>query len=331
MTRSRRTFLRLAAAAAALPGVLRCANAQVYPSRPVRLVVAFVPGGATDTLARQISNDLKEALGQAVVVENRPGANGYLAWTHVAAAEPDGHTLLLAENALGISQALHRKATSSFDPLTQYDPVAAIATAPSALIVATNVPATTVAELVAHSRTVPGKMNYASAGVGSVSHLNFEVFKDAVGMEAVHIPYKGGGQAIADIVAGHVPMTITSVQATKSLVEGGKIKALAVTSLARSPAMPNIPTMREAGVKANANVELRFWFGIFGPKGMPDAVKAKLERAIAAVMSDQRLRDRLAKLDITPEFSPGPALRARLENEIKSWTRFIDEKGIKPE
>jgi tripartite-type tricarboxylate transporter receptor subunit TctC len=219
--------------------------------------VAFVPGGATDTLARQISNDLKEELGQSIVVENRPGASGYLAWNHVASAEPDGYTLLLAENALGISQALYKKGTSSFDPLTQYDAVAAVATSPSALIVAKNVPANTVAELVAFSRTVPQKMNYGSAGVGSVSHLNFEVFKDGVGMEAVHIPYKGGGQAIADVVAGHVPMTITSVQATKSLVEGGQIKALAVTSRTRSPAMPHVPTMQEAGVKT-ADVELRF-------------------------------------------------------------------------
>ncbi len=303
---------------------------QSYPDRPIRLVVAFVAGGATDTLARQISNDLKEALGQAVVVENRPGANGYLAWNHVATAEPDGYTLLLAENALGISQALYKKANSTFDPLTQYDAVAAIATSPSALIVANNVPANTVAELVAFSRTVPQKMNYASAGVGSVSHLNFEAFKDGVGMEAVHIPYKGGGQAIGDVVAGHVPMTITSVQATKGLVEGGNVKALAVTSSTRSPAMPKVPTMKEAGVKT-ADVELRFWFGIFGPKGMPDTVKAKLEKAVSAVMSDQRVRERLAKLDITPDFAPGRVLRNTLENEIKNWTKFIDEKGIKPE
>jgi len=303
---------------------------QSYPDRPIRLVVAFVAGGATDTLARQISNDLKEALGQAVVVENRPGANGYLAWNHVATAEPDGYTLLLAENALGISQALYKKANSTFDPLTQYDAVAAIATSPSALIVANNVPANTVAELVAFSRTVPQKMNYASAGVGSVSHLNFEAFKDGVGMEAVHIPYKGGGQAIGDVVAGHVPMTITSVQATKGLVEGGNVKALAVTSSTRSPAMPKVPTMKEAGVKT-ADVELRFWFGIFGPKGMPDTVKAKLERVASTVMSDQRVRERLAKLDITPDFAPGRVLRNTLENEIKNWTKFIDQKGIKPE
>src|SRR5262245_17395724 len=285
MTLPRRRFLHLAAGAAALPVTSRFAFAQAYPSRPIRLIVAFVPGGATDTLARQISNDLKEALGQPIIVENRPGANGYLAWHHVAAAGPDGYTLLLAENALAMSQALYKKAASSFDPLTQYDAVAALATSPSALIVSNNIPVGTVTELVAFSRTVPGKMNYASAGVGSVSHLNFEVFKDATGMEAIHIPYKGGGQGIADVVAGHVPMMITSVQATKSLVEASQIKALAVTSTARSPAMPSVPTMGEAGVKG-ANVELRFWFGLFGPTGMPDVVKAKLEKASATVMSD---------------------------------------------
>jgi tripartite-type tricarboxylate transporter receptor subunit TctC len=326
----RRQFLRMAAGAAAIPAVSRTALAQAFPSRPIRLVVAFVPGGATDTLARQISNDLKEALGQPVVIENRPGANGYLAWNHVATSEPDGHTLLLAENALAMSQALHKKATSTFDPLTQYDAVATVATSPSALILATKIPANTVDELVAFSKTVPEKMNYASAGVGSVSHLNFEVFKDAVGMEAVHVPYKGGGQAISDIVSGHVPMTITSVQGTKSLVESGKLKALAVTSGERSPAMPGVPTMREIGIKP-ADVELRFWFGIFGPKGMPDAVKAKLEKSIATVMAGQNLRERLANLDITPDFAPGPVLMTKLETEIRNWTKFVDAKGIKPE
>src|SRR6266576_3457746 len=200
-------------------------------------------------LALALAGVLGEALGQPVLVENRPGGNGYLGWNHVAAAAPDGYTLLLAENALAMSQALYRKAASSFDPLTQYDAVAGIATSPSALIISKNIPATTVSELVAYSRTVPGKMNYASAGVGIVAHLNFEVFKDAVGMEAIHIPYKGGGQGIAEVVAGHVPMMITSVQATKSLFEAGQIKAVAVTSTARSPAMPAVPTMAEAGVK----------------------------------------------------------------------------------
>jgi tripartite-type tricarboxylate transporter receptor subunit TctC len=328
-----RGLLRWCAVVGVLLGAPASTQAQSpssYPDRPIRLVVAFVAGGATDTLARQISNDLKEALGQTVVVENRPGANGYLAWNHVAASEPDGYTLLLAENALGISQALHKKATSSFDPLTQYDAVAAVATSPSALVVANNVPANTVAELVALSRTVAQKMNYASAGVGSVSHLSFEVFKDAVGMEAIHIPYKGGGQAIGDVIAGHVPMALTSVQVAKSLVEGGKIKALAVTSASRSPALPDVPTLKEAGMKST-DVELGFWFGIFGPKGMPSEVKARLEQAVASVMAEERVRERLAKLDITPGFAPAAVLRTKLENEIKNWTKFIDDHGIKAE
>jgi tripartite-type tricarboxylate transporter receptor subunit TctC len=324
-------FIKWSVTAAAVAAGAAAVQAQTsFPDRPVRLVVAFVPGGATDTVARQISEDLKKALGQAVVIENRPGANGYLAWNHVASSEPDGYTLLLAENALGISQALHKKATSAFDPLKQYDAVAGVATSPSALVVANNVPVSTVAELVAHSRTVAQKMNYASAGIGSVSHLNFEVFKDGAGMEAVHIPYKGGGQAIGDVIAGHVPMTIASVQVAKSLVEGGKVKALAVTSRTRSPALPNVPTMAEAGVKT-ADVDLRFWFGVFGPKGIPDAAKAKLEKAVSSVMSDPQVRERLAKLDITPEFAPAAALRTKLENEITNWTKFIDQKGIKAE
>ncbi|MCC6889181.1 MAG: tripartite tricarboxylate transporter substrate binding protein [Hyphomicrobiales bacterium] len=301
-----------------------------YPDRPIRLIVAFVPGGATDTLARQISNDLKEALGQTVVIENRPGGGGYVAWTHVATSEPDGYTLLLAENALAISQALYKRSKSNFDPVAQYDAVTGIAVSPSALIVANHTPARSVAELVAYSRTVPQKLNFASAGIGSVSHLNFEVFKDRTGMDAIHIPYKGGGQAIGDVVAGHVPMTISSVQATKGVVESGQVRALAVTGHARSPAMPDVPTMQEAGVPP-PDVELRFWFAIFGPKGLPETVKTKLAHAIATIMGDPAVRARLTKLDIMPDVVPGPAMATKLESEIKNWTRFIDAKGIKAE
>ena len=301
-----------------------------YPDRPIRLVVAFVAGGATDTLARQISNDLKEALGQTVVVENRPGANGYLAWNHVASSEPDGYTLLLAENALGHQPGLAQEGDLE---LRSADAVRCNRGDGDFSLCSgrrDNVPANTVAELVALSRTVSQKMNYASAGVGSVSHLSFEVFKDGVGMEAIHIPYKGGGQAIGDVIAGHVPMAMTSVQVAKSLVESGRIKALGVTSPARSPALPDVPTLKEAGMRA-AEVELGFWYGVFGPKGMPNDVKAKLEQAVATVMSDPRVRERLAKLDITPGFAPAPVLRTKLEDEIRNWTKFIDSHGIRPE
>jgi len=323
-------LVRACLLAVAVVSVASSAHAQSYPERPIRLIVAFVPGGATDSLARQISDDLKNALSQPVIIENRPGANGYLAWNYVASSDPDGYTFLLAENALAISQALYKKASSSFDPLTQYDAVAGVATSASALVVANNVPANTVAELVALSRTVPQKMNFASAGIGSVAHLNFEVFMRSMGMEAIHIPYKGGGQAVGDVVAGHVPMTITSIQAVKGLVETGRLKALGVTSLERSPALPNVPTLREVGMK-DPGIELRFWFGVFGPKGLPASVVAKVEQAVSRVMSDPQVRERLAKVDIAPEFLPAPVLRTKLEKEIRNWTKFIDETGIKAE
>ena len=316
--------------AVALLGALGSALAQGFPDRPIRLVVAFVPGGATDTMARQILGELSETLGQPVIVENRPGANGYLAWNHVAAAAPDGYTLLLAENALGMSQALYKKTTSPFDPLTQYDAIASVATSPMALVVSNNVKANTVQEFVAYSKLAPQKLHYASAGVGSVTHLVMEVFRDATGMEAVHVPYKGGGQAVADVVAGHVPVLFSSIQVAKGLVEGGKLKALAVTSVARSPALPTVPTLKEAGVQ-HADVDLRFWYGVFGPKGIPDATKSKLDRAVSTVMSDPKVRERLAKLDIAPDYAPGPALSAKLANEIRNWSAFIDAKNIKPE
>jgi tripartite-type tricarboxylate transporter receptor subunit TctC len=323
--------LRWCSVLCALLGGAALAQAQdpsSYPDRPIRLVVAFAPGGATDTFARQITQELGEALGQSVLIENKPGAGGYIAWNYVAASEPDGYTLLMAENALGISQALYKKA--SFDPLKQYDAIAAVATSPLVLSVANNVKANSVAELIAYSRTLPQKMNYASAGIGSVSHLTFEVVKAATGMEAVHVPYKGGGPAMNDVIAGHVALNMASIQVAKGLVESGKIKGLAVTSAERSPVLPNVPTLTEAGVQT-ADVDLRFWFGIFAPTGIPDVVKAKLEKAVSTTLSNPLVRERLANLDIEPGYAVGNVLKAKLTNEIANWTKFIDAHGIKPE
>jgi tripartite-type tricarboxylate transporter receptor subunit TctC len=305
-------------------------NPSSYPDRPIRLVVAFPPGGATDTLTRQITQELGEALGQSVVIENKPGGGGYIAWNYVASSDPDGYTLLMAENALGISQALYKKTASSFDPVKQYDAIASVATSPLVLAVANNVKANSVAELIIYSRTLPQKMNYASAGIGSVAHLTFEVIKAATGMEAVHIPYKGGGPAMNDVIAGHVAINMAAIQVAKGLVETGKIKGLAVTSSERSPVLPNVPTLKEAGVKT-ADVDLRFWFGIFAPIGLPDVVKSKLDKAVSATLSHRHVRERLANLDIEPAYAPGTVLKAKLENEIANWSKFIDAHGIKPE
>jgi len=326
-------FIRCAAFLLAIAGATTSAHSespQSYPDRPIRLVVAFVPGGATDTLARQISQDLKEALGQSLVVDNRPGANGYLAWNHVASSEPDGYTLLLAENALAMSQSLYRKSQSSFDPVRQYDAIAAVATSPLVLAGSPKLNANSMAELVALSRSTPQKLNYGSAGIGTVSHLSFEVVKAATGMESVHVPYKGGGQAMNDLIAGHIDMNMALIAVAKSLIEAGKIKGIAVTSHARSPALPNVPSLQEAGIKT-ADVDLRFWWGIFAPAGTPEAVKAKLAKAVASVMSAASVRERLAQLDIDPDYSPGDVLKQKLINEIANWTRFIDEHGIKAE
>jgi tripartite-type tricarboxylate transporter receptor subunit TctC len=307
------------------------AQAQIYPERPIHLIIAFVPGGATDTMARQIQQDLSEALGQTVVVENRPGGSGYIAWNYVANANPDGYTLLMAENALAISQGLFKQQSSSFNPIKQYDPVAHVASSPLALVVANKVKANSVAELIALAHAMePQKMNYASAGIGSVAHLTFEVFRDGAGIEAIHIPYKGGGAAIADILGGQVEMHMASIQVAAGLAKAGKLKALAVTSKARSPALPDVPTLAEAGVKT-ADVDLSFWYAIFGPKGMPADVKAKLAKAVEKVMSDPKVRERLAKLDIEPSYAGGDALEKKLQGEIANWTRFIDAKGIKAE
>jgi tripartite-type tricarboxylate transporter receptor subunit TctC len=307
------------------------AQAQNYPDRPIHLIVAFVPGGATDTMARQIQQDLSEALGQPVVVENRPGGSGYIAWNYVANARPDGYTLLMAENALAISQGLFKQQSSTFDPIKQYDPVAHVASSPLALVVANRVKANTVAELIALAKSMePQKMNYASAGIGSVAHLTFEVFRDGAGIEAIHIPYKGGGAAIADILGGQVEMHMASIQVAAGMAKAGKLKALAVTSKARSPALPDVPTLAEAGVKT-ADVDLSFWYAIFGPKGMPADVKAKLAKAVDKVMSDPKVRERLAKLDIEPSYAPADALGQKLQGEITNWTKFIDAKGIKAE
>jgi tripartite-type tricarboxylate transporter receptor subunit TctC len=185
-------------------------------------------------------------------------------------------------------------------------------------------------ELIAYARAMPQKINYASAGIGSVSHLTFEVIKAGTGMDAVHVPYKGGGPAMNDVIAGHVALNMASIQVAKGLIEAGKIKGLAVTSAERSPVLPNVPTLKEAGVRT-ADVDLRFWFGLFAPKDVPDAIKNKLDKAVAMTLSNPQVRERLANLDIEPAYAPGDSLKSKLENEIANWTKFIDAHGIKPE
>jgi tripartite-type tricarboxylate transporter receptor subunit TctC len=327
-----RRFIQWCSVICLLLGVVSLAQAQsTYPDRPIRFVVAFPPGGATDTFFRQISNELQTALGQTVVIENKGGAGGYIGWQYVASAPPDGYTVLVAENALGINQALFKKHPSGFDPLRDYDAVAAMGSTPLVWTVANNVPANNFKEFVAWSKTVPGKFNYGHAGPGSVSHLTPEVVLDGAGMQAVPVPFKGGGPAAAAVAGGFVAVVMSALPVAKAQYEGKLVKAMAVTSEKRSPAMPDVPTLKgDLGVKT-ADVALEFWWGLFVPKGTPEPIRARLEKAAQDTMANPAVRERLAKVDTDPSFAPGPALRVKLENEIRNWSKFIDAKGIKVE
>ena len=298
-----------------------------FPSRAIRLVVGFGPGGATDTFARIFSVTLGKKLNETVIVENVSGASGYIAWTKVASSAPDGYTLMMAENALVIRPGF-KDIEPQFDPLTQFTPIAFAATSPLAICVANAVKADNMKELIALSKSSPKKMTFASAGVTSVSQLVWDVVRVGAGINTMDIPYRGGGPAMADLIAGHVDMTLPSSQVAKPLIEDKRIKCLAVTGTTRSPALPQVPTVDEDGIK-HADVDLRFWFALFGPKGMPSDVTAKLQKAIQDSLKDPELVARLKTLDITPEYAGGPELKTRVANDIKNWTAFIQSAGLK--
>ena len=317
--------------ACALLGLSALAQAQAtYPDRPVKFVIAFPPGGATDTFFRVIAPELATALGGSIVIENKGGAGGYIAWQMVAASPNDGYTVLVAENALGINQALFKKHPSGFNPLKDYDAVGAMANTALAWTVANKVPANTFKEFVAWSKTLPKKFDYGHAGPGSVSHLVPEVILDGAGMQAQPVPFRGGGPAAQAVVGGHVDVVASSVAVAKTQTESKLVKSLFVTSAKRSPAMPDVPALPELGFKF-AEVDLDFWWGLFVPKGVPEPIRSKLEKALEATMANPAVRERLLKVGTDPTFAPGPALRAKLEREIANWSKFIDAKGIKVE
>jgi tripartite-type tricarboxylate transporter receptor subunit TctC len=311
----------------AAPDVATAQPATDYPSRPIKLVVGFAPGGATDVVARLLTGALSAEIGQTVVIENIPGASGLLGWRNVAGANPDGYTLLMAENAMPI-RASFKDMQPPFDPVAQLDGIAGVAHSPLVLCVANAVPANTVKELIAYAHSSGRQLNYASSGQTSVAQLVWEVVKDATKIDAVNVPYRGGGPAMADLVAGQVDFIMASSQVAKPFVEAKRIKALTITGTQRSPVLPDVPTLAEAGIK-HADVDLRFWFGVFGPKSLPDTVKAKIEKAVERTLASPAVRERLAVLDLTADFRPGPALQAQLRSEIKNWTSFIEAKGIK--
>jgi len=313
--------------AALCAGLPAPAAAQHYPTRPVRFVVPFAPGGSVDTLARTIGPHLADALGQQVVVDNRPGGNGNIGMEVVAQSRPDGHTLVLGYIAnLAIFPSLPVKLP--YDPVRDYAPITQVASSPNVLTAHPSVPAKNLKELVALVKAKPGQVSFASTGVASVGHLTGELLNNLAGMKMTHVPYKGGGQAIIDLLGGHVQVMFSGFSAAMPHIKSGKVRALAVTGPVRSPALPDVPTLGEQGFPG---VEATAWYGVLGPADTPRLVIARLHDELVKIL---KLPDVVQKLDglgfeivgSTPE-----AFRAYIQSEIKKWAKVVKASGAKAE
>jgi tripartite-type tricarboxylate transporter receptor subunit TctC len=323
MKRARRAFLRLAAGAAGLPLIPRLAWTQNYPTRPVRIVVGFAPGGSTDLLARLMGQWLSERLGQQFVIENRPGAAGNIATEAVARATPDGYTLLLIDTQPAINVTLFDKL--NFDFIRDIMPVAGITRMPAVMVVNPSVPAKTVPEFIAYARTNPGKLNFASPGNGTGPHLAGELFKSMTGVNIIHVPYRGAAPALTDLLGGQVHTYFMATLAAIDYIKAGSLRALAVTTSTRSDMFPDVPTIAEFA----PGYETSTWFGIVAPKNTPPEVVDKLNKEINAGLVDPRIKGRLAEFGGTA-LAGSPANFGKLiADETEKWSKVIRFAGIK--
>jgi tripartite-type tricarboxylate transporter receptor subunit TctC len=321
----RRQFLHLTAGAAALSAVSHFAWAQAYPTRPVRLVVGFPPGGGTDITARLIGQWLSERLGQQFVIENRPGAGSNIATEGVARAAADGYTLLLVSAAHAINATLYDRLNYNF--LRDIAPVAGIIRVPNVMEVNPSLPPKSVSEFIAYAKANPGKVNYASGGNGTAQHLSGELFKMMTGVVMVHVPYRGDAPALTDLIGGQVQVMFGSIPPSVEHIKAGKLRALAVTTATRAEALPDIPTVSDfvSGYEASA------WYGIGAPKSTPAEIIDTLNKEINAGLSDPKIKARLADLGGTV-LSGSPADFGKLiADETEKWGKVIRAANIKPE
>jgi len=322
----RRQFLRLAAGAAAGLAAPATAWAQSYPARPVRAVVAFAPGGTTDTFARLMAQKLSETLGKQFYVENLAGATGNIGTGLVARAAPDGHTLLFAFSSYVVNPTLFDKIP--YDPIKDFDPVTLAVTSTSVLTVHPSVPAKTVKELVGLIKGGSGKYSFSSAGAGTQSHLAGEQLRQLLNLDLVHVPYNSGGLAIGAVVAGHTPIGFTSPAAAVPQIKQGNVRALAITSGKRSQILPDVPTMGEAGYP---EIESDSWVGILAPAGTPRDIIALLHREIAKILAQREMKERLATLGYDVIASTPEEFSRRIKVELDTWAKVIRAANIKPE
>ena len=321
----RRYFLLLAAAAAALPTVSRVARAQAYPTRPVRWIVPYPPGGAADPIARLIGPFLSERLGKPVVIENKPGAGANIGTEFVVRSPPDGHTLLFITTANMINATFYRDL--SFDFMRDITPVAGLVRLPLVLEVNPSVPVKTVAELIAYAKANPGKVNFASAGVGTSLHLAAELFNMMTGTKMIHVPYRGSAPALTDLLAGQVQVLFDNLFTSLEHIKAGKLRAVGVATAARVQQLPDLPTVADAvpGYEASSV------FGVGVPTGTPREITELLNRELDAALADPRIRGRLLELTAIPIPSLAAEFRAEMVATTEKWGRVIRVANIKAE
>ena len=307
----------------ALPLFFLAPAAAEYPERPVRLIIPFPPGGSNDVVGRLVANQLSEKLGHKVFVDNRGGAGGVLGTEAAAAAAPDGYTLLIVSIAHAVNPALYKL---NYDPIKSFTPVSILATGPNVLAVNPELPVNNVKELVALAKQKPGELDYASAGVGSFQHLGGELFKLTAGVNLQHVPYKGGGPAMQDVIAGHVKIMFSSLVQTTPFIQSGQLRALGVGGTKRNPILPDVPTIAEAGVPG---YEANNWWGIMAPAGTPKEIVDRLYRDIQATLKSPELTAAFDREGASAVTMSSEDFAKYIENEIVKWGRVVKEGNIK--
>jgi tripartite-type tricarboxylate transporter receptor subunit TctC len=323
------TGSRLPALAAVLIGCGSLAHAASpaddYPTRPVRMIVGFPPGGGTDIMARLIAPKLTAAWNQQIVIDNRIGATGTIGATLVARAEPDGYTLLMGHlSSQAIAPSLFKV---PYDPAKDFAPVSLVGSVPHVLVVHPSVRAQTVKDVIALAKAEPGKLKFPSAGNGTPPHLAGELFKLMAGVEMQHVPYKGSGQSVADLVAGHVPLSFDSTPTVLPYLRAGRLRALAVTSIKRTPVLPDVPTLAESGLKG---YQVGSWYGMFAPAGTPPAIVGKIHATVHSALQAADMKDKLDKLGTDETVTETPeAFRDMLLGDIEKYAKVIKAANLK--
>ncbi|TAI61717.1 tripartite tricarboxylate transporter substrate binding protein [Bradyrhizobium sp. Leo170] len=314
-------------AALAVGAAFHTAQAQDYPNRPITLVIPFAPGGSTSIVGRGIAEKMSELLGEKIMIDNRPGAGGTVGTKAVAKSDPDGYTLVLGyTGTLAIGPSLYKKA--GYDPRKDFAPIGMIGNAPNSLVVHPSFPAKSVAELIAYAKQNPGKISFGSAGAGTASHITGEYFARSAGISLVHVPYKGTGPALVDLIGGHIPMAFAPIPASHANVSAGTLRALAVTSSTRSGLLPDVPTIAEAGVPG---FDASLYYGLAAPAGTPRPIIDKLNKVLRDALASDEVKRQLGS-DGT-EITPGsPEDYADfIDKDEKKWAQLVKASGVEPE